>query len=121
MVTSYIHPTTMCRLVRQLEPLSGPCYMRRGTIGGSGFLCRSGNPVRNQFILEGDGFTAFQSYDTVIVKKTYGDGHKVYLDRDAWDYSVTTGKYRNLFLGETKAETERKIKDGTYILADLNG
>lgn len=41
-------------------------------------------------------------------------------DRDKWDYYRTTGKYRNLFLGETKAETEKKIKAGIYALDDLN-
>jgi hypothetical protein len=33
---------------------------------------------------------------------------------------MTTGKYRNQFLGETKKDTEAKIKSGEYILADLN-
>ena len=42
------------------------------------------------------------------------------LDETYWDYSKTTGKYRNQFLGETKAETEKKIKSGEYQLVDLN-
>jgi hypothetical protein len=33
----------------------------------------------------------------------------VYLDENKWDYSVTTGKYRNIFLGETRKETQKKI------------
>ena len=45
---------------------------------------------------------------------------KVYLDKTFWDYSVTTGKYRNIFLDETKKETQKKIDNGTYILTDLN-
>ena len=44
----------------------------------------------------------------------------VELDRDKWDYSKTTGKYRNQFLGETKKETQAKIDSGEYILTDLN-
>ena len=44
----------------------------------------------------------------------------VQLDKQYWDYSVTTGKYRNQFLGETKAETQKKIDSGEYILTDLN-
>ena len=48
------------------------------------------------------------------------DNGDIYLDRNYWDYSVTTSKYRNLFLGETKRETEKKIKSGEYILTDLN-
>lgn len=78
---------------------------------------RSGNPVANQFILYGNDFTAFQSYDSIIVKRQNG---KIYLDENYWDYSATTGKYRNQFLGETKRETEKKIKSGEYILTDLN-
>jgi hypothetical protein len=43
-----------------------------------------------------------------------------FLDKDSWDYSRTTGKYRNLFLEESKAETESKIKKGIYKLVGLN-
>jgi hypothetical protein len=74
-------------------------------------------PVKNQFIIQTDKGLVFQSYQTIIAAKIQG---KVYLDQSSWDYSVTTGKYRNLFLRETKAETERKIKNGEYILCDLN-
>jgi hypothetical protein len=45
---------------------------------------------------------------------------KTSLDRSKWDYSQTTGKYRNQFLGETKKETEAKIASGEYELIDLN-
>jgi hypothetical protein len=84
-----------------------------------------GNKVANQFIIYGDlGEETFQSYGSIIVRKNgrigpNGDG-KVYLDSNKWNYSQTTGKYRNLFLGETKKETEAKIKSGEYILTDLN-
>ncbi len=44
----------------------------------------------------------------------------IYLDTDKWDYSITTGRYRNIFLGETKAETQKMIDSGEYILIDLN-
>lgn len=74
-------------------------------------------PVKNQFIIETGKGDIFQSYDSIIAANIDG---KTYLDTKTWDYSVTTGKYRNLFLGETKKETERKIKEGTYILTDLN-
>ena len=75
-------------------------------------------PVPNQFILTDDeGNKYFQSYNTIIVKVT---PNQVFLDNDAWDYSRTTSRWRNEFLGETNKEVERKIKDGTYILTDLN-
>jgi len=73
--------------------------------------------VKNQFIIHTDKGLVFQSYSSIVAAKISG---KVYLDRDSWDYSVTTGKYRNIFLGETKKETEKKIASGEYILADLN-
>ena len=78
-----------------------------------------GNPVANQFEIRTNDATYFQSYDTIIVKKSH-DEARVYLDRYYWDYSVTTGKYRNEFLGEGIAETRKKINSGEYILTDLN-
>ena len=63
----------------------------------------------------------FQSYSSAIAKITFDHhGTKTVLDKNYWDYSVTTGKYRNLFLNETKKETEAKIKSGEYKLKDLN-
>ena len=77
----------------------------------------SGRAVANQFIITSKDTEIFQSYGTVIVKQTR---RHTYLDRDKWDYSVTTGKYRNQFLGEGIAETRKKIKSGEYKLANLN-
>ena len=78
----------------------------------------SGNPIANQFEIWTDKGKYFQSYNSTIVfidKKG-----KVFLDEYYWDYSRTTGKYRNQFLGEYKKETEKKIKEGLYILSNLN-
>lgn len=83
-----------------------------------------GNKVPNQFIIEDtdNAMIYFQSYNTIIAKRDLGDGTypEIYLDREKWDYSRTTGKYRNQFLGESKAETQKKIDSGEYILTDLN-
>jgi hypothetical protein len=78
----------------------------------------NGNDVPNQFVIYTDEGTWFQSYSTLIAFKPFGG--KVQLDRDRWDYSKTTGKYRNEFLRETKKETEAKIRSGEYELVDLN-
>ena len=84
----------------------------------SNMVGRTGKPVANQFIVEGDtGVEYFQSYDSVIVRR---DGSLIALDSQYWDYSVTTGKYRNQFLDETKQETQAKIDSGEYILTNLN-
>ena len=91
-----------------------------------------GNKIANQFIIYDDNNNKyFQSYKSIIAKIENNDvieniginyqrNKKVYLDKNYWNYSVTTGKYRNIFLNETKKETEKKIKDGTYILTNLN-
>lgn len=78
---------------------------------------RSGKPVSNQFEIRGEGRTVFQSYNSVIAVKEQG---KVTLDPVYWNYSKTTSKYRSQFLGETTKETQEKIDNGTYILANLN-
>ena len=86
-----------------------------------------GNKVVNQFIIEGiceltgQKGLFFQSYCSVIAFKPLNTNiYKILIDKEYWDYSTTTGKYRNIFLGETKKETEKKIKSGEYILTDLN-
>ena len=76
-----------------------------------------GNAVPNQFIITDNGDEYFQSYRSIIAKRSKG---KIYLDDYYWDYSVTTGKYRNEFLGEGIAETRKKIASGEYVLTNLN-
>jgi hypothetical protein len=76
-----------------------------------------GNKIANQFEIKDGNTIYFQSYDSIIVKIEAG---QIYLDPLYWDYSKTTGKYRNQFLKEDKKETEKKIKTGIYILTDLN-
>lgn len=77
-----------------------------------------GNQVVNQFIIYDDaGGEWFQSYDKVIALKR---DERVYLDTEYWNYSKTTSKYRNVFLGENTEETRKKIDAGKYRLVDLN-
>lgn len=93
-----------------------------------------GNPVPNQFIISGvtkrlnfkgrniliEG-RAFQSYDsTIVLIAGWQHDHAVFLDEKFWNYSNTTGKYRNSFLQETKRETQAKIDSGEYVLTNLN-
>jgi len=79
----------------------------------------NGNDIPNQFIITTKEQTIFQSYSSVIAVRDH-KLNKTFLDSNTWDYSTTTGKYRNQFLCEDKKETERKIKEGVYILTDLN-
>jgi hypothetical protein len=62
-----------------------------------------GNSIANQFIIKDAVVTiegtllldcdVFQSYKSVIVVRDLTG--RVFLDSYYWDYSVTTGKYRN--------------------------
>ena len=79
---------------------------------------RSGREVANQFIIEHEGKAYFQSYSTIIAVR---EGRKLTLDKNYWDYSATTSKYRNEFTGMNTAETKKAIKNGEIKLADLNG
>lgn len=83
-------------------------------LGVNNMESSNGDDIPNQFIINYSNATIFQSYRSIIVVETEG---KVYLT-NKWDYSTTTGKYRNQFLGENKKETERKIKMGIYTLLD---
>ena len=83
----------------------------------SNFESSNGNKVANQFLIIDNGIVIFQSYDSVIAIR---ENDEVKLDEKYWDFSKTTGKYRNQFLGETKAETQKKIDAGIYALENLN-
>ena len=77
-----------------------------------------GNGAMNQFILRGDNKVIFQSYDSTIAIADY-DTNTITIFPD-WDYSVTTGKHRNIFFKDyvpvaqltTKKGIEKALKDG---------
>lgn len=83
---------------------------------------RSGKEVTNQIKIYGPNYLIFKSYKSNIVIIVQKDGKEtIYLDADKWNYSKTTGIYRNIFLREGIQETRNKIESGVYKLADLNG
>ena len=85
------------------------------------FTNDKGNKIPNQFCISTPEYLMFQSYNSNIVKTTFEyDKRVVYLDQYYYNYSKTTSKYRNLYLGETTKEIETKIKAGIYILTNLN-
>ena len=82
---------------------------------------KSYNNIPNQFIIYDDNKTYFQSYKSIIVKiERLEDKVVTYLDPVYYNYSRTTSKYRNAFLGESTKEIESKIKQGVYILENHN-
>ena len=84
----------------------------------SNMTSNKGNKIANQFVIDTDEGIYFQSYKSIIAFCS-NDG-KITLDEYYWDYSTTTGKYRNQFLHEGIAETRKKIKSGIYVLTNLN-
>ena len=74
----------------------------------------SGEPVRNQFVIQMDNGQVFQSYDSTIAIKYKG---VIYLT-SYFDYSVTTSKYLKVFCGKSAKEikTEMKNKNQKYKL-----
>ena len=77
-----------------------------------------GNKIANQFVIATPEGSYFQSYNSVIA--FINNEGRVFLDKNKWDYSTTTGKYRNIFLGEKKDLTEKRINNNNYVLIDLN-
>jgi len=76
-----------------------------------------GNSV-DQFIIETEKGAYFQSGKSIIAFRPK-EG-LIQLDKNVWNCSSTTGKYRNKFLGENIKETKKKIAIGEYILTELN-
>ena len=72
----------------------------------------------NQILIVTPDAHYFQSYESLIAMRD--NKGKIYLDKNYWDYSTTTGKYRNIFLNENKKLTMDKIKNNTYVLVNLN-
>ena len=85
---------------------------------------RGGNELANQQIMSDPAGETFVSYGTKIAyrsHKRYEDGERrIVLDKNYWDYSRTTSKYRNEFLGFGVDECRRRISNGKIELADLN-
>ena len=68
------------------------------------------NPASNQFIIYADGKTIFQSYDSIIAIVDY-EKKTIEIGED-WNYSVTTGKHRNIFFKDYVHISELATLDG---------
>ena len=78
----------------------------------------TGNKVAIQFEIYTSKGKYFQSYNSIIA--FIDNNGKVFLDEYYWDYSTTTGKYRNMFLNEGINNTRQKIVSGEYKFKNLN-
>ena len=80
--------------------------------------CRISTPFTNCVIVHlSNGWNILKSYNTTIAMRK---GQEVIIDSRYYNYSASTGKHRNYFLGETLKDTDKKIKNGEYQTADLN-
>lgn len=69
-----------------------------------------GNGAMNQFIIHDGALLMFQSYDSLIAVVDR-QNRTVFVGSD-WDYSVTTGKYRNIFFRDYAYIPELATKKG---------
>jgi len=79
---------------------------------------KTGNPVANQFKIYTPEGKYFQSYRSIIA--FVSNSGKIILDEYFWNYSRTTSKYRNEFLGMNTDETRKAIKNKEIKLSNLN-
>lgn len=88
-------------------------------------LCspKTGREVPNQFVIFIGDREYFQSYSSIIgyIDRSDKSGSvEIVLDENYWDYSRTTTKYRNEWLGWDTAKTRENIAKGVIKLANLN-
>ena len=94
-------------------------------IGVEQMTSRSGNVVPNQTILSDMTGKTFVSYGSKIVyqsKDRASDGLplEIIVDENYWDYSRTTGKYRNEFMNMGVQDVRDHIKEGRIQVGHLN-
>ena len=107
-----------CRKTKTLKPKQKGKVKIMGTFKVEQMINDRGNGAMNQFILRVGNTIAFQSYDSTIAVVDRDD-NTVTIFPD-WDYSVTTGKHRNIFFRDyayipelaTKKGIEKALKDG---------
>ncbi len=95
-------------------------------IGVEQMTSRSGNVVPNQTILSCPKGKTFVSYGSKIVFQSKSrssiDGLplEIIVDEYYWDYSRTTGKYRNEFMNMGVQDVRNYIKEGRIKVGNLN-
>ena len=86
---------------------------------------RTGKAVANQFLIRDRGCIWYQSYKSIIGIIT--PDNILLLDKNKWDYSRTTAKYRNAFVATyfnskyaSAKGIKEGIKEGKIIMTGLN-
>lgn len=79
---------------------------------------RTGNPVANQFVIKGNGTTTFQSYNSTIAVIDWNE-RTIKIGND-WNYSTTTGKYRNSFFDDNYFSDMKDTKSINKIMKKVD-
>ena len=79
---------------------------------------RTGNPVANQFVIKGNGTITFQSYNSTIAVIDWNE-RTVKIGND-WNYSTTTGKYRNSFFNDNYFSDMKDTKGMNKIMKKVD-
>ena len=86
---------------------------------------KTGKAIPNQFLIRDKGYIWFQSYKSTIGVVT--PDNILLLDKDKWDYSRTTAKYRNAFVATyfnskyaSRDGIKEGVEDGKIIMTGLN-
>lgn len=77
----------------------------------------NGNSAANQFVIIDGNKEIFKSYETKIAEVENG---KITIDSNAMGYSKTTSKHLFMFLGMTRKEIEKEVKEGIILVKELN-
>ena len=102
--------------LNQIAPNSSGKVIRiynngNNTSPGRGGFYQTISSANNQtFVTMPNGDRYFKSYNSWVAR-WIAEVDIVELDSHTWDYSRTTGKYRNQILGENTAETRKGIKE----------
>lgn len=81
---------------------------------------KSDNNIKDQYIIKTNNGEYLQSKGHIVVFIPFDKREKIALDYRFWDYSISTGKYRNRILKENWKQTKEKIDAGEYLLVNLN-
>lgn len=86
---------------------------------------KTGKAIPNQFLIMDRGCIWYQSYKSIIGIIT--PDNILLLDKNKWDYSITTAKYRNAFVATyfdsryaSRDGIKAGVEDGKIIMTELN-
>ena len=115
-VMNFFSPKSEYKRVQQYY-ISSIFQSYKSMIAIKGYEMRPFNPDIDKDLNLNDIYCLRDDWDEWVV---HYNKPLVILDNLRWDFSTTTGKYRNIFLNEKKDLTQKRIKSNLYLLANLN-